>query len=108
MFIFEVGNGIIATVTRVDIEGKDATGQAGDDADVPGLIPKPTLDHIGVDGGVLNSIRHQSPDRMFCRRLAFDISARANELVGGIMERDNLEPSAHIGSRIINGRLSHI
>ncbi len=56
VFVFEVCNGIIAT-ERVDIEGKDATGQAGDDADVPGLIPKPTLDHIGVDGGVLNSIR---------------------------------------------------
>jgi hypothetical protein len=54
-------------VSRIDVEAEDATRLAGNDGDIPGLIAKPSLDHIVVGGGILEPVRHQLPNRVLGR-----------------------------------------
>ena len=62
--VAERANVSIATVSRVYVEAEDTARLAGDDGDIPGLIAKPSLDHIVIGGGILEPVRHQLPNRV--------------------------------------------
>jgi hypothetical protein len=51
-------------VSWVYVEAEDTARLAGDDGDIPGLIAKPSLDHIVVGGGIPEPVRHQLPYRV--------------------------------------------
>jgi hypothetical protein len=110
VFVFQSSKGIVATVPRIDVQGKNTARLTRDNGEIPGPITKPSLDHIVVDAGIPESLRHQVPNRVLGGRTAIGPTTGAGHpvlMLNRVMQGQDRKAKPRIVHRAIDDSLRH-